>query len=186
MMNKLIKKYISIILVMLITIGVSACGMKGSAVGENNVSEDVESNSASEVSDSVSADVSSVTEKAEEDEQTKPEETPQVQNSEIIHSTATPSPTDEIIETNVVPNPAGSSQESVFIETNIPAPDGSTGYEQYIAMSGEEQEAFYNTFDSTAAFFQWLNAAQAEYEALHPSIDAGNGEIVFGNSDSGN
>ena len=41
----------------------------------------------------------------------------------------------------------------------------STGYEEYMAMSASEKQAFRDTFPSTADFFTWYHAALAEYEA---------------------
>lgn len=61
-----------------------------------------------------------------------------------------------------------------------------TEYEWYNALSGEEQMAFMETFDSMAAFFDWYNAAKAEYERLHPSIDIGDGNIDLGDLIGGN
>ena len=60
---------------------------------------------------------------------------------------------------------------------DAPSPDGSTDYEKYLAMTGEEQEAFYNTFASPDEFFAWLNNARAEYEAMYPGVDIGDGVI---------
>lgn len=60
-------------------------------------------------------------------------------------------------------------------------PEGEVTYEMYIAMSGEEQQAYYSTFSSPAEFFAWLNAGKAEYEASNPSIEiGGNGSIDLG------
>lgn len=44
-----------------------------------------------------------------------------------------------------------------------------TEYERYMAMSGDEQYEFFQSFESPEAFMNWLNAAQAEYEELHPT-----------------
>ncbi len=65
-------------------------------------------------------------------------------------------------------------------ETNPPAtnnPDAAS-YEAYLAMSGEEQSAFINSFSSTTAFFEWRNAAKAAYEAQNPDIEIGNGGSI--------
>ena len=61
-----------------------------------------------------------------------------------------------------------------------------TEYEWFNALSGEEQEAYMETFDSIAAFFDWYNAAKAEYEALYPSIDIGDANIDIGDIIGGN
>lgn len=55
-----------------------------------------------------------------------------------------------------------------------------TEYEKYNAMSGEEQMAYMQSFDTIEAFFVWYNNAKAEYEALHPDIVIGNDVIDAG------
>lgn len=45
-----------------------------------------------------------------------------------------------------------------------------TDYEQYMNMSGEEQEEFFNSFENEKDFFDWFNAAKAEYEKAHPPV----------------
>lgn len=50
-------------------------------------------------------------------------------------------------------------------------------YEAYHAMSGAEQKAYLESFESIEAFFEWYNAAKAEYEAAHPSIEIENGSV---------
>ncbi len=52
-----------------------------------------------------------------------------------------------------------------------------TDYEWYESLSGEEQLAHIESFESIKAFFVWYNAAKAEYEALHPDIDVGDGNV---------
>lgn len=47
-------------------------------------------------------------------------------------------------------------------------------YEEYWAMSGTEQQAYYESFPSVEDFFNWYNEAKAEYEASHP--EAGEGD----------
>lgn len=55
-----------------------------------------------------------------------------------------------------------------------------TEYEKYNAMSGEEQMAYMQSFDSIEAFFTWYNNAKAEYEAAHPDIEISDGVIDAG------
>ena len=53
-------------------------------------------------------------------------------------------------------------------------------YEEYIAMSAEEQKAYYDSFPTYHDFFAWYNAAKAEYEAVHgnPLLpDDGEGDV---------
>ena len=47
-------------------------------------------------------------------------------------------------------------------------------------MSGTEQAAFMNTFESIPAFFEWRNAAKAKYEEEQDRIEIGDGEIDLG------
>ena len=44
-------------------------------------------------------------------------------------------------------------------------------YPEYLAMSGQDQAAFIDSFDSLEAFFAWLNQAKAEYEDQRIPID---------------
>jgi hypothetical protein len=63
---------------------------------------------------------------------------------------------------------------------NYKAPEN---YEEYIAMSGEDQLRFINSFPSTDAFLEWVSAARAEYEASSDKTPIGpDGEVdVSGN-----
>ena len=46
-------------------------------------------------------------------------------------------------------------------------------YEEYLAMSPEEQEAYYDSFPSYVEFFAWLNAAKEEYEQANKNPTLG-------------
>ena len=37
-------------------------------------------------------------------------------------------------------------------------------YEEYNALSGEEQEAYFNSYPDIESFFEWYNTAKKEYE----------------------
>ena len=52
-----------------------------------------------------------------------------------------------------------------------------TQYEWYHSLSGEEQMAYMETFESMDAFFVWYNAAKEAHEKERPSIDIGDGYI---------
>lgn len=43
------------------------------------------------------------------------------------------------------------------------------GYEEYMAMTGKEQQAYYEQFPNVESFFEWYHAAKAEYDAAHPN-----------------
>lgn len=65
--------------------------------------------------------------------------------------------------------------------------DGTVTYEEYISMSGSEQQKYFESFESPEAFFAWYNDAKAKYEAENPSIEIGGdeeidlGDIIGGN-----
>lgn len=80
--------------------------------------------------------------------------------------------TDSVEET---PAPTSSPAESP--ENNPITAPSTTAYEQYNAMSGDEQIAFMESFDSVDAFVAWYNAAQAEYNASRPAIEVEGGVI---------
>lgn len=56
----------------------------------------------------------------------------------------------------------------------------STEYENYLNMSGDEQVAFIESFDSPADFAAWFNAVQAEYEVDSNPIEVTTGVIDLG------
>lgn len=51
-------------------------------------------------------------------------------------------------------------------------------YEKYNAMSGAEQQAYFNSFKNPADFFTWYNAAKAAYEASQDRIEIGAGGTI--------
>lgn len=53
-------------------------------------------------------------------------------------------------------------------------------YEEFWKMDGDAQLEYKESFESVEAFFEWYNAAKVEYDAAHPGIDAGDGEIDLG------
>lgn len=99
-----------------------------------------------------------------------------------------------------VPLVPGTNTPAVDPDVGSSDPDGGTDsagsdkkltdytYEEYTAMSGEEQQEFFNSFDSPADFFEWYNAAKAEYEASQEKIEIGDdgsidlGDLINGNS----
>ena len=55
-------------------------------------------------------------------------------------------------------------------EFDLPTPEECT-YEQYMAMTGDQQEQFFNQFNGDfAAFFAWLDKAKAESDANNSDI----------------
>lgn len=77
-------------------------------------------------------------------------------------------------------------------ETQPSQPDESQGgdgpkdkwsvtYEEYNAMSGKEQEAFYYSFDSADDYFEWYKAAKQAYEdSKNDIVIGGDGSIDLG------
>lgn len=71
-----------------------------------------------------------------------------------------------------------SSSETVPAEdVGIPVEEKSE-YEKLLAMSGEEQKAFMESFETMDDFFNWLDAAKAEYEAKTAPIEIGSDGVV--------
>lgn len=57
----------------------------------------------------------------------------------------------------------------------------SVTYEEYNAMSGKEQEAFYYSFDSADDYFEWYKAAKQAYEdSKNDIVIGGDGSIDLG------
>ena len=56
--------------------------------------------------------------------------------------------------------------EVIITIPEVEAPEaGSITYAEYLELSAEEQQAYYENFDTVDAFFKWMDAAKAEYEA---------------------
>ena len=73
-----------------------------------------------------------------------------------------------------------SSEGSSSGSSESPAKPGTLSYEEYMAMSGENQKAYMNSFDDIDDFFDWFDAAKAKYEEENPSIEIdGDGVIDF-------
>lgn len=75
----------------------------------------------------------------------------------------------------VTTQPSDSSGE----ETTQPSSgeNSTMDYKTFQAMTGAEQRAFQDTFESLDAFFEWYNAAKETYEKENPPIDVGDGVI---------
>ena len=110
-----------------------------------------------------------------EDNPTDPTE---ASNSKTENPMDTTTPSEEVTEPTKETTP---SEETVPpTEEENQGSTGTTAYEDYLNMTGEQQLAFMQSFDSMEAFFAWLNAAKAEYEAQNPGTDVGDGNIDFG------
>lgn len=58
-------------------------------------------------------------------------------------------------------------------------------YEQYNALSAEEQEEYFNSFKSVEDFFAWYNKAKKEYEENQDYTEiGGDGNIDLGGGGS--
>jgi len=55
-----------------------------------------------------------------------------------------------------------------------------TEYGKYLAMSPEEQQEYFETFDSIDAYFDWLNKAKAEYEKVLNATELKDGTVDIG------
>lgn len=80
-----------------------------------------------------------------------------------------------------------SPSESESATADPPAPNDSESdfqkltYAEYIALSGSEQEAYFNKFADIDAFFAWYNAAKEEWENSQSGSDIiiGDGTLDF-------
>ena len=55
-----------------------------------------------------------------------------------------------------------------------------TAYEWYLSLSAEEQQAYFETFESIDAYFLWLNNAKAEFEEKQNATEIEGGSIDVG------
>ena len=84
-------------------------------------------------------------------------------------------------------NPSAEDEQSEQKENDgsdeieqLPKESLGTVFERYCNMTSREQYAFYKSFASRQEYLEWYAAAEAEYAALHPTIEVGsNQEIDF-------
>ena len=123
----------------------------------------------------------------QETEETK--ETAATEETEATQETTATDPTDGNSPTEETKAPAATedpkeNQDATTEATEPSAPEYSdtklSQYEWYQELSGEEQVAYMNSFDSVADFFAWYNAAKDEYEKQNPSVEIGGGSIDLG------
>ena len=61
--------------------------------------------------------------------------------------------------------------------TTVPEKIEDCTYEEYHAMTPEAQQQFFAKFESIEKFFEWYNAAKAQYEEDNQAIEIGDGQI---------
>lgn len=156
------KKYIAIllaVLVILLAVGIASCGK--TAKGE------IAATTEGETEPTILETVSGADQNTESG-------VVNLDNAGPNTETKAPTTASEAEEETTIP----AEEETKPEETTTPAeknPDTpakeTTEYEKYLAMSGQQQKAFMESFDSIEAFFEWLNEAKAEYEAANPAIE---------------
>lgn len=60
-----------------------------------------------------------------------------------------------------------------------PAFPPSPTYEEYCAMTSQEQVDFFNSFDRIEDYFLWFEAAKKDYEDRHPGIEIGPDGVII-------
>ena len=107
--------------------------------------------------------------------------------TESVSMVETTDPTSETVVLGM-DEEAAATEETQDYENmpTVPAPEepamqDTTEYERYTAMSGEEQQAFVDSFGSMEAFFEWYNTAKEEYEASKKDVEISGDEIIDAN-----
>lgn len=90
------------------------------------------------------------------------------------------SPTDT--QAQIPENTTGESEESGDPESTAPGeettPPQKPTYEEYCAMTSQEQMDFFNSFADIDDYFLWFEWAKADYEERHPGIEIGPDGII--------
>ena len=132
--------------------------------------------------DAENADTSDTSE-SPDDKENVPDDSGESTNESEGNTEDTPGDTkDEETDEEDTEDTSGGDDESS--DTGSEQPDsgteGAVTYESYNAMSGEKQQEFIDSFDSIGDFVAWYNDAKAEYEAMHPGVEIGNGDVIDG------
>lgn len=68
--------------------------------------------------------------------------------------------------------------DSVTVAPELPTEPEPLTYEEYGALSSQEQEAYFLSFSSIEAFFEWYNAAKQKYQEENPGVEIGPGGFL--------
>jgi hypothetical protein len=137
-----------------------------------------------QITEAPSPDRETDTAAAESEANTRAPETDEVKNPEESQAPSTEATADESEPPREpdTEDPEGNDKSETDSEdtaggeptTDPEFPD----FAEYSAMSAEEQEAFFRSFDSPADFFVWYNAAKEKYQEEHPDIEIGPDGII--------
>lgn len=131
-------------------------------------------------------ETAAATEAAGTDRETAATEEPEADKETSATEMTEPEKETSAAEETTTPTEAGPPEETQNTtpeetEATEPAPAVTNmTYERYCSLSGEEQMAYMQTFDSLADFFDWYNAAKEAYEKENPGIEIGDGNIDLG------
>jgi hypothetical protein len=103
--------------------------------------------------------------------QEKPNETPDVQDTKPQEK---PNETPDVQDTK----PEDTEGTENVQTPDVPAP-GSLTYQEFYALTPDQQEAYTDSFESLRAFNEWFNKAKDEYESTIPD-ETVNGSINIG------
>ena len=95
------------------------------------------------------------------------------QDSDVPQDSQTPSPEETAEHEEETGETDGKETEDSV--SSAPSPT----YEEYSAMTSQEQLDFFNSFADIEGFFLWFEQAKADYEERHPGIEIGPGGVVI-------
>ena len=102
-------------------------------------------------------------------------------------STTTPTTASTSIVTAVPTTSATTSPTTIQTQPEDPRVQLAAEYEAYIALSPEEQQAYFLSFSSYEDFFEWFHTVKDAYEALQDRIEiGGDGNVDIGDLIEGN
>ena len=74
--------------------------------------------------------------------------------------------------------PSSSASVPATQPSSAPKDPVKMDYQTFQSMTGAEQRAFQDSFESIEAFFAWYNTAKEAYEKENPSIEVGGDGVV--------
>lgn len=101
--------------------------------------------------------------------------------TESVSASETAEPSDTDTETKPDGQPEETEEQTAEVESATEEAEGtepaSILYEEYRDMSASEQKAYFESFSSTIAFFEWFNAAKKDYAERNPGIEIDTGVV---------
>ena len=106
-----------------------------------------------------------------------PSKKPVEHQAPVVNQPSTGGNNTQVVSPSISPSPSVSPSPSISPSPSVEPEVEKTEYEQYMDMTGAEQQKIFESFENPRDFFEWYNNAKAEYDSKNESIIIDGGSI---------